>query len=348
MDESSTSTESVLSAATAEVVIERAAQIAAAGMPLPAGLRAAAEEVDSRRVARALLRVAAEIDRGRTLEQIVAKSRLPPHLSGLIRAAQRTPRLPLVLAEWLHYRRAAREHLRNIAAALVYPAIAIALATCVLALFATLIVPTFRQMYEEFELKLPAMTIYFLWYCETILPVLGASVAVAFLAAIGLRLLGGRAGWSWLMTTVPLVGLPWHWAGVTEMLRCLGLLIEQRVPLPEALRLTAGGISDAYVAEQCRVLAHRVEGGSSLTMALVDLRTLPLSIVPLVRWGESRGLLTEALRSSADMIESRLDRRADLLTQVVPPMLLVFVGATVASGVIALFLPLVTLLQGLS
>jgi type II secretory pathway component PulF len=330
-------------------VIERAAQIAAAGMPLSSGLRAAAEEVDSWRVARALRRVADEIDRGQTLEQIVEKSRrLPPHLAGLIRAAQRTPKLPLVLAEWLQYRRAAREHLRNIASSLFYPAIAIVLATGVLVLFATLIVPPFRQMYEEFEIELPAMTVYFLWYCETILPVLGASVGVAFLAAIGLRLIGGRAGWSWLMTTVPLVGPPWHWAGATEMLRCLSLLIEQRVPLPEALRLTAGGITDAYIAEQCLMLANRVEGGSSLTMALVDLRTLPLSIVPLVRWGESRGLLADALRSAADMIEGRLNLRADLLTQVVPPVLLVFVGATVASGVIALFLPLITVLRGLS
>jgi general secretion pathway protein F len=150
------------------------------------------------------------------------------------------------------------------------------------------------------------------------------------------------------MTNLPLVGNAWHWTGVAEMLRALGLLVEHRVPLPEALRLTAGGITDAYVAAQCRALASRVEQGTSLTMSLINLRTLPLSIVPMVRWGEDHDALAAGLRTAAEMIEGRLDMRANLLVQVIPPIVFVVVGGAVAGGAISLFLPLISLIQGLS
>jgi type II secretory pathway component PulF len=83
-------------------------------------------------------------------------------------------------------------------------------------------------------------------------------------------------------------------------------------------------------------------------MAIVRLRSLPLSIVPLVHWGERQGALPDALRSAAEMIEGRLNLRTDMLIQVIPPVLFVFVGALALSMVSGLFLPLVSLIQGLT
>src|SRR5262245_38236480 len=93
--------ESTLPAGQAEAVLARAAEIAAAGMPLAAGLRAAAGEADSLRVARALRRLAAELDRGRSLADVLASSRLPPNLAGLLQAAQRSGHFGAVMAEWI-------------------------------------------------------------------------------------------------------------------------------------------------------------------------------------------------------------------------------------------------------
>jgi type IV pilus assembly protein PilC len=339
-----------LSASTAEAVLDRAGQIAAAGMPLAAGLRIAAAECDSWRLARGLRAMANLLDRGRSLDDCLqsAARRLPPHLAGLIRAAQRTGALGPMLVEWLENRRAAREQWREILAALTYPALSVLLAMAVFLLFAIMVVPPFEEMFEDFGLRLPMMTEQFIRSSKMAVP-LFACFAAAFLAiVVAARLFGGRTGWSWLMTNLPLIGNAWHWTGVAEMLRSLGLLVEHRVPLPEALRLTAGGITDAYVASQCRALASRVERGTSLTMSLVGLRTLPLSIVPLVRWGEENDSLAAALRSAAEMIEGRLDLRATLLVQVIPPIVLVTVAGAVASAVIALFLPLISIMEALS
>jgi type II secretory pathway component PulF len=337
-----------LSAATAEAVIERAASVSAAGMPLAAGLRGAAMDADSRALRRALLGIAGELDRGRSLDDCLASScRVPPHLAGLVAAAQKSGDFGPLVAEWLENRRSARERWRGVISALAYPAISVAIAVAVFLFFSLEVVPIFGRMFEEFGLKLPVHTHMLLWASTA-----GSKIVLAVLLAgtIGLaatRLLAGRSGWSLLVTCLPIVGLPWHWTGVAEMLRLLSLLVEQQIALPEALRLTAAGVSDAYIASQCRVLAGRVERGTSLTLALIQLRSVPLSIVPLVYWGERHNLLADGLRSAAEMIEGRLSFHTDLLMQIIPPILFAFVGALSVSMVIGLFLPLISFMQGL-
>jgi len=226
-------------------------------MPLPRGLRAAAQEAASWRLAAGLRALAGELERGRPLETCLADSarRLPPHVAGLVRAAQRTGDTGLALAEWMANRRAARQHWRGVVSALAYPAIAVVLALAVFMLFATIVIHPFKQMYEEVNLKLPVVTTYLFRTAEFGGRVVPVTVVALALAAIGTRLFGGRAGWSCLMTNLPLVGHVWHWIGVAEALRCLGLLVEHRVPLAESLRLTADGVTDAYVSDQCRQLA---------------------------------------------------------------------------------------------
>ena len=347
MNDHSASTDSP-PASHAEAVIEQAARIAAAGMPLPAGLRAAADEADSLRLGWGLRRLAAEIDRGRPWDQVLASSRLPKHLAGLIRAAERTGQLGLVLAEWMENRRAARQHWRSIQAALAYPLLTLALTGAVFVLFAVYVVRPFEEITTDMQLQLP-FNASALFYLSRVGPELFLIVAGVSLAGLlVLRLFAGRAGWSWLMTMMPLIGPAWHWTGVAEMLRGLGLLVDHRVPLPEALRLTAGGITDAHVGNVCLQLARRIDAGAPLWGAVVEARSLPLSIVPLIHWGEEHDALAEALRAAAEMLEGRLRVRSGLLAQVLPPFIFVIVGVLIGS-LLALFLTtMINLIQGLT
>jgi general secretion pathway protein F len=341
------STEITLTAPAAEAILEQAAHAAATGMPLPAGLRVAASESDSRSVRRALVAVAVELERGRSLEDCLAHSRLPREFRGAIAAAQRSGAFSPLLVQWLEDRRAARERWRGILAAFSYPAIAIVLALAVFLLFAVFVVPVFGRMYYDFGVRLPVITEMTLWAAEAGSRILLAILGVGTVSLVALRIVSGASGWSLLIGSLPLVGLPWHWTSSAELLRLVSLLIEHHVELPEALRLAAESTRDAYLAQQCNALAERVEEGSSLTMALVRQRTLPLSVVPLVRWGERNGTLAEALRSAAEMIEGRLAMTTDMVVQILPPILLIFVGAMSLSMVLGMFLPLVSFMQGL-
>ncbi len=345
-----TTPEAPLTAATAEALALRVAQLSQTGAPLAAGLRAAAAETDSWRLASALRCVAGEVERGRPLDETIAAAtrHLPTHLSGLIRAAQRTGQLGSVLAEWLENRRSAREHWRRVVAALTYPAITLLLAIAIYILFATCIIDPIATMINEFALSYPVNLRVIRWMASTGLVLFGMAAGATAIVLVLLRLVGGRAAWSWMMTQLPLVGSTWHWTGVAEMLRSLALLVEHQIPLPEALRLAGGGIGDAYVGSLCRELAGRVEQGTPLFMALVHQRSLPLSIVPLVRWGEEHAVLPEGLRSAAEMLEGRLRIRSTLIVQIIPPLIFIVVGIMVLSLVVFVLSTLAVLIQGLS
>jgi type II secretory pathway component PulF len=344
-----TTTEPRLAADTAEALIERVAQLGLTGAPLAAGLRAAAAETDSWRLATALRHVASEIEQGRHLADVVADStrRLPPHLAGLIRAAERTGNLGVVLAEWLENRRAAREHWRRVVAALTYPAITLALAIVIYLLVAIAVVNPFKTIVEEFGLIVPVNLNVIHWISTSGLQLIGAGLVTLTVALIALRLVGGPSAWSAMMAQLPLVGNSWHWTGVAEMLRSLALLLGHKLPLPESLRLTAGGIRDAYVGTLCRDLARRIEQGTPLFMAIVHQRSLPLSIVPLIRWGEENDVLPEALQSAAEMLEGRLRIRSTVVVQVLPPLIFIIVGVIVLSLVFVIFSTMINLMQGL-
>ena len=320
------------------------------GLPLAAGLRAAADEADSWRLAAGLRQVAVEIERGRPLDDVLAASasRLPPHLIGLVRAAQRTGQLGSVLAEWLANRRAARQHWRAVEAALTYPLIALLLTGVVYLFLATVLIRPFRQVVEEFGLQIPANAQVLFWLSETGLVWFLVFVAVLTAMIVVWRIVGGRAAWSWLIGQLPLVGPPWHWTGASEMLRSLALLVERQVPLPEALRLAGSGTSDAHVGRLAVDLAGRIEQGRPLFMAVIDQRGLPLSIVPLLRCGEEAGDLPGSLRAAAEMLEGRLRVRSAAIVQVVPPLLFVVIALSVLALYGLIYSTMFPLIQGLS
>jgi type II secretory pathway component PulF len=294
--------------------------------------------------------LARELERGRPLDDVVAAAtrRLPPHLAGLVRGAQRTGHLGPVLVEWFENRRAARQHWANVTTALAYPAFVVALAVLIYILFAMMIVQPFRDIISDMNLRVTGNLAAVFWVSTTGLTWFLWSLAILTGMLVVLRLVGGRMAWSWMVTQLPLVGGTWHWTGAAETLRSLGLLIEHRLPLPEALRLAGDGATDAYVGRLCHGLARRVEQGTPLFLAILEQRGLPLSIVPLVRWGEQNDVLPDGLKSAAEMLEGRLRMRSLLLIQVIPPLVFILVGLIALSFITLVMGTMLTMMQGLS
>ena len=150
------------------------------------------------------------------------------------------------------------------------------------------------------------------------------------------------------MATMPLVGHISYWSGLAEWMGLMSVLVNQEVPMSEALRLSATGVRNAYVGNIVNSLATAAEGGKSFSDALTQNSRVPASLVPVIRWGERVGLLSEALSTTRELLQRRVRIRALMLRSVIPPILFVLIVCQVAAMVIALFLPLFGLLQGLS
>jgi type IV pilus assembly protein PilC len=95
-------------------------------------------------------------------------------------------------------------------------------------------------------------------------------------------------------------------------------------------------------------LAHNAEQGIALSDSLARGARLPGEFLPMIRWGEDRGELPEAFATIREMYVRRVHRRAVMLQSVLPPILFVVLGSMVGFVVVALFIPLVSLIQGLT
>jgi type II secretory pathway component PulF len=131
--------------------------LAAAEVPLGPALRAAAQETPSRRVASALERVAAALERGESLEEALAKhaGRLPPHMATLLVSGEQTGRMREALLDIVEHDEETLETLRTVYAALAYPLLLLGLAYACFVFIELYLVRNMLDLYRDFELELP-------------------------------------------------------------------------------------------------------------------------------------------------------------------------------------------------
>ena len=325
------------------------AQLSAAQLPLASGLRAAADECDSGRLAAAAYWLAEQVDQGRRLEDVLTSvpQLFPRHVCGLMAAAVRTGRLGSALSDLVEHQQAAGALRRSTRNGLAYPVVVGGLGLTLLLFITVCLGGAFQRLFDDFRLKLPLPTELFFWWRDVGLWILAGFMIFVLLGAGLLRVGLGRARWQYLLTTLPVLGPLWHWSGVVEWSSLLRVLTAHQVPLLESLRLAAEGISDAHVGQLSLELAGGIARGRSLSQLMASEHQWPAFLVPLVRWGEETGTLAEALGAGRELLEERVRMRSLLLQMALPPVLFIAIGCLVLFIVSAMFMPMVGLLQGL-
>ncbi len=341
-----------LSAEEAAELAGQMAQMAQAGLPLASGLRAMAEESESRRLAEVLRGIAARLDEGGTLEAAIAQqgARIPEPIRSLILAGARSGRLSIVLEE-LVAREQRRKNIRQqLRLTLAYPAFLLGLVVALYALASFWVVPQFGQVFADFNTTLPSLTRTVLW---TFSPTgaLIALIGTALLVGLGMLCYGLRSQEVWaqkVLYAVPVVGPAWRFHGLTDLGTLMALLVEQEVPLPQALRVAADALQEADLKQGCRLAADAVESGEPLSECVARLRQFHRGLGPFVQWGEQTPALAESFRAATAMFDAQARVRSWLLDGVALPFTFVLVVGFVAFWCIGLMLPLVALIQSLS
>lgn len=332
-------------------LVERLAELAQTGMPLPEGLRAAASETRSVRLARQFRKFATAFESGSkwdvaTLDE--SKSSVPPHILGAIRAGILSGNLGDALNGLVDQDRSYRDAWRQLVLALAYPLTLVVLTITLLLLALLLIVRPMKEIFADFGTELPVATQMWIQLSDA-LPELLLVISVSLaLSLIALRLIGGRIGWSRFISGIPLFGNMIHLAGVSQMLRMLEVLVSQNLPLGEALRLTSSGAADANMQFVSQWLAKGVEAGVPLSDLMEATPRLPTVIVPIIRWGEKHGALGDAIRSSYDLLEGSIRHRGSMVATLLGPLMLIFVGVGIGLLAVSMFMPLVSLIQNLT
>jgi type II secretory pathway component PulF len=328
------------------------AEIISSGLPMEGGLAAVAEEMPAGRLRRALRGIVRELETGADLESVLARRRAPPYLAALVRAGRRTGRTAEILEGFIANSRVVSELRQTVWAALAYPLVLLALIVP-LALFLLLgIIPAAAAVFDGFEIKLPLITTVLIavsrFTKESGWQVLACLAGVVLVTFLVLRLALGAAGTHRMMCGIPAIGPFLRWLGLARYSQFLSLLVEGRVPLDEALILAGDAAGDAGIRADCRQIAANVRGGMTLEAAARETGRLPASFVRALSWEGYQDAFPEVLQSTADMYMGRARVLVALLLGIIPPIIVTFVALLVGFVIVAMFMPLIELLNKLS
>ncbi|MGA2030726.1 MAG: type II secretion system F family protein [Thermoguttaceae bacterium] len=339
-----------LSTAESAELAAHVADLAKTGLPLDAGLAAVAAELPRGRLAAALRELARQVATGVPLDVAVQSRgvRLPPHVRGLVLAGVRSNSLATALDGYADLARTQQQLRRRVTLSLAYPTLLLFFLVLLTVFFQVAILPAFAAVYRDFGVMLPDMT-RFLFVAAPVVMWLFLVGTILLVATAMLSWLIPVQGWlSGLLGWVPLIGPILRWGRLTQFARLMEMLLEQKVPLGEALRLTAGGVRDARLAAACRNVAAEVEAGRSLDESLAGDRRFPPSLIPLVQWGQRASALPEAFRAAAETFEGRTRTQAMLLEVVLPPVAFLAIITFAGFVVSAVMLPMISLISHLS
>ncbi len=318
-------------------------------LPLEPALRAAAEDA-RRSERRVLLSIADDIAAGVPTDQafVRAGDALPSHLVALILAGLESGDLARLLSRYLTLARQRAEIRRPLLVGLAYPFL-LTVGIGGLLLFAFIVlIPQFRKIFDDFGTDLPWLTRAILSVSTFLLSFWGP--IVLFLGFFGLMF-----GLYWFLmrrrglrlTSLPVFDYFIRAADWGRFCGLLGLLVESRQPLPQALRMTAVSASTLRVKSVGLLVADDVEAGMTAWEA-AQPRTIPAPIRQAFRWADRPDVFTESLAGLAELYSRRARISASLIGFFIEPFVLTFLATVVGVVVFALFLPLFSLLNDLS
>jgi type II secretory pathway component PulF len=341
-----------LTARDAADLSSQVAGLTRAGLPLAQGLQALSEELPRGRLKRSILDLAKTLERGTPLDQAVNghDNHVPPHLRGLVAAGMRSGEMGDLLDRFSDHLRVGTELKRKLWLSLAYPVLTISIALTLFVLICVFVVSQFESVYGGFGIPVPAVTLALIAVARVVNSnwvSAGILITVCCCGLLAARLLCPRPLRRSLAARLPLVGAVWRSTSLAEFCHLLALLLESRLPLPEALRLTGEGVEDADINAACGRLANQVESGRSLAESMAERELFPVGLPRLLRWAESHKSLPEVLHMAGSMLEARARSQATFVG-IVLNFLCVLLIFSLALIVPALVVPLITLISRLS
>lgn len=329
-----------------------------AGLPLVQCLEILAQQQENKYFARVLTQVRQDVEEGSTLA--VAMSRHPKAFDQLfvnmIEAGETGGILDLILQRLSSYIEKIVKLRRDVVSAMIYPAAVVVIAIGVIAVIMVFVIPSFQSIFQGLLgpgelLPLPTRIIVgisgFLAGVGGLI-ILGALVAVALALRFYYRTPRGRRQIDFLLLKVPLIGTILRKIAVARFSRTLATLLSSGVPILQSLDITARTAGNVILEEAINKIRVGVERGESVVEPLKASDVFPNMVAQMVGIGEQTGALDAMLGKIADFYEQEVDSAIASLLTLIEPVMIGFLGITIGSIVIAMYLPLFTLIGKMS
>lgn len=318
------------------------------GVPMLESLKILADASENPRLAEACLRIHDSVSQGDSLDVAMSKeSGIFSELTlSMVRAGQEGAFLEEALQRTANFLRKQDEMRSKIIGALTYPIILGFVGTIIVAAMVVFLVPKFQPFFDRLEQNgsgLPLITVILLGASHTMMHYgLFVILGIAGIVAIVIRAINTPAGHRVLdqiKLKTPVAGAIFHDAAVSRACRVLGTMLKNGVPLLKSLRISSESTGNILLAEAMMKSAENVTAGDSLSKPLAASGLIPPQVMAMIRVAEESNTLDEVLVKISDRIDSRIERKLEVMVRMIEPMMLIFIGGMVLFVIVGVLLP---------
>jgi len=324
-----------------------------AGLPLLRGLRVLEKQEKNVNLKNIVGELALSIEGGSTFSEGLAQhpkvfNRL---YVNMVKAGELGGVLEVVLTRLSEFMEKAQKIKGKVIAAMFYPVAVMIVAAAILLILMTKVVPKFEEVFIGMAegAQLPAFTRLVMGISHSIVDHFVVSViTIAVLVACFLlfkRTKFGRHVWDKFKLKMPVVGPVISKVAISRFTRTLGTLVSSGVPILQALTIVKETAGNVIVANAVNMVHESVKEGETITAPLEASGVFPPMVISMVDVGEQTGALPEMLLKIADNYDEEVDNAVAAMTSLLEPIMIVFLAVIVGSIVIAMFLPLIDLMN---
>ena len=316
-----------------------------AGLPILRALDLLATRASAPKLRPILTQIRDRVREGRSLSEAVDEAGVFSKVySTAILAGEKSGNLSGVLEYYIAYQKVSTGVKKKIASALVYPALLIVAATCIVTYLVTFVVPKFGMLYRDLNVELPTPTKVLIAITVDYRNYILGLIALVALTVMGIffwsRSEQGGLAFDKLKFRVPVIGPTLLKFQVAQFCRTLATLLTGGTPLVAALSTAADSIGSRLVKGTVLQATQMVREGESLHGALSANQVMPEMALDMIEVGESSGALAPMLNSVAEFFEEEVSLKLGALVSLIEPLMLIFMGLLVAGILISLYLPI--------
>jgi type IV pilus assembly protein PilC len=324
-----------------------------AGLPIVRSIRILEGQMKPSTLKNTLIDVSDDIEGGATLSEAMAKhprsfDRL---YTNMVKAGETGGVLDTILQRLADFREKSQRLKRRVIGAMIYPVAVVSFAGAILIGIMLFIIPRFEEIFSSFGSTLPALTQYLIDFSKFLRndwPVLlGIPVAAAIVYRITRLTYIGRFVGDWVKMKIPVFGNIVNKSVVSRFARTLGTLIASGVPILEALNIVRDTAGNEVLARAIGKIHDSIREGESIAEPLRKSRVTDEMVVNMVDVGEETGDLDKMLLKVADSYDEEVDTAVAGMMSLLEPLIVIVLGCMVGTIVVALFLPLVKLIEDL-
>jgi type IV pilus assembly protein PilC len=325
-----------------------------AGLPLVQCLEILGSQEEDKNFASVIMQTRADVEGGAALADAMRKH--PGAFDGLyvnmVAAGEAGGILDAILKRLAVYIEKNVKLIGQVKSAMTYPIAVISIAAIVVIVILWKVIPTFASLFAGLGAELPLPTLIVIWMSNAMVRLMPFIIVGLIAGAYGLRQYyatnNGRHTIDRLLLRAPVLGLILRKIAVARFCRTLSTLISSGVPILDGLEITGKTSGNAIVEDAIMSTRKSIERGETIAAPLKDTGVFPAMVSQMIGVGEATGALDTMLAKIADFYEEEVDTAVAGLLTLLEPLMIAFLGVVVGGIVIAMYLPIFSLISKLT